>query len=74
MLKVFWGSALAPAEEEGKMMIPLVALVSGLVLLVWSADRFVEGSTVTADYLRMPPILIGMIIVGFGTLATSPSG
>ena len=38
-------------------------------MLVWSADRFVEGSTSTARHFGMPPLLIGMVIVGFGTSA-----
>jgi cation:H+ antiporter len=41
----------------------------GLALLVWSADRFVEGSASTARHFGMPPLLIGMVIVGFGTSA-----
>ncbi|WP_300462332.1 calcium/sodium antiporter [Desulfobacula sp.] len=51
------------------MIVHFLSVVFGLILLVWSADRFVEGSAVTAKYLGMPPILIGMIIVGFGTSA-----
>jgi cation:H+ antiporter len=46
-----------------------IAVVFGLALLVWSADRFVEGSAVTARQFGMPPLLIGMVIVGFGTSA-----
>lgn len=46
-----------------------LALIAGLVLLVWSADRFVEGSASAARYWGMPPLLIGMVIVGFGTSA-----
>ncbi len=45
------------------------AVVIGLALLVWSADRFVEGAAATARYCGMPPLLIGMVIVGFGTSA-----
>ncbi len=45
------------------------AIVLGLALLVWSADRFVEGSASTARFYGMPPLLIGMVIVGFGTSA-----
>jgi cation:H+ antiporter len=41
----------------------------GLALLVWSADRFVEGSALTARHLGMPPLLIGMVVIGFGTSA-----
>jgi cation:H+ antiporter len=51
------------------MLLPLMAILGGLVLLVWSADRFVDGSAVTARYLGMPPLLIGMVVVGFGTSA-----
>jgi cation:H+ antiporter len=51
------------------MLIPAFAIVVGLVLLVWSADRFVEGSASTARHFGMPPLLIGMVIVGFGTSA-----
>lgn len=51
------------------MGLAISALISGLVLLVWSADRFVEGSAATARHFGMPPLLIGMVIVGFGTSA-----
>jgi cation:H+ antiporter len=49
--------------------VSYLAVAFGLALLVWSADRFVEGSAVTARHLGMPPLLIGMVIVGFGTSA-----
>ncbi|MEW6520785.1 MAG: calcium/sodium antiporter [Thermodesulfobacteriota bacterium] len=51
------------------MTLAFVAVVFGLALLVWSADRFVEGSASTARHFGMPPLLIGMVIVGFGTSA-----
>lgn len=51
------------------MILPIVAVVVGLVLLVWSADRFVEGSAALARHFGMPALLIGMVIVGFGTSA-----
>lgn len=51
------------------MTIAIIALVAGLALLVWSADRFVDGSAATASHFGMPPLLIGMVIVGFGTSA-----
>ena len=51
------------------MTLPFLAIAFGLALLVWSADRFVEGSASTARYFGMPPLLIGMVIVGFGTSA-----
>ncbi|GAA0548629.1 calcium/sodium antiporter [Rheinheimera aquimaris] len=51
------------------MTLAVVALIAGLALLVWSADRFVDGAAATARYAGMPPLLIGMLIVGFGTSA-----
>jgi cation:H+ antiporter len=51
------------------MTLAYVAVVSGLVLLAWSADRFVEGSATTARHFGVPPLLIGMAILGFGTSA-----
>ena len=51
-------------------MIPaFLALVFGLALLVWSADLFVDGAAASARHFGMPPLLIGMVIVGFGTSA-----
>lgn len=49
------------------MIQPILAMILGFLLLVWSADRFVNGAATTARYFGMPPLLIGMVIVGFGT-------
>lgn len=51
------------------MLMAIGAIIAGLVLLVWSADKFVEGSATTANHFGMPPLLIGMVVVGFGTSA-----
>lgn len=51
------------------MLMAIGAIIAGLVLLVWSADKFVEGSATTASHFGMPPLLIGMVVVGFGTSA-----
>ncbi|MDZ7750279.1 MAG: calcium/sodium antiporter [Gammaproteobacteria bacterium] len=51
------------------MTLPFLAIACGLALLVWSADRFVAGSAATARHFGMPPLLIGMVVVGFGTSA-----
>lgn len=51
------------------MLISLLAIAAGLALLVWSAGRFVEGAAATAGHFGMPPLLIGMVVVGFGTSA-----
>ncbi|WP_349342473.1 calcium/sodium antiporter [Marinobacter sp. MMG032] len=51
------------------MLMAIGAIIAGLTLLVWSADKFVEGSATTASHFGMPPLLIGMVVVGFGTSA-----
>jgi cation:H+ antiporter len=49
------------------MTLPILALIFGLVVLVWSADRFVDGAAAIARHFGMPPLLIGMVVIGFGT-------
>jgi len=51
------------------MTLAFFAVLFGLALLVWSADRFVDGASSTARHFGMPPLLIGMVIIGFGTSA-----
>lgn len=51
------------------MLLAFVALIIGLALLVWSADAFVDGASAVANHLGMSPLLIGMVVVGFGTSA-----
>ncbi|MDI6796535.1 MAG: calcium/sodium antiporter [Desulfatibacillaceae bacterium] len=51
-------------------MIPaFLAVICGLFLLIVSAGRFVEGSVCLAQRLGVPPLLVGMVVVGFGTSA-----
>lgn len=49
------------------MLLPSLAIIGGLLLLIWSADRFVDGAT--ARHFGMPQLLIGIVIIGFGTSA-----
>ncbi|WP_078119494.1 calcium/sodium antiporter [Thiosocius teredinicola] len=51
------------------MLLASLAIAAGFALLIWSADRFVEGAAATAKHAGMPSLLIGMVIVGFGTSA-----
>lgn len=51
------------------MLLSALTIIAGFALLVWSADRFVEGASATAKHFGMSPLLIGMLIVGFGTSA-----
>lgn len=51
------------------MLINSLAIIAGFILLVWSADRFIEGAAATARNFDVPPLIIGLTIVGFGTSA-----
>ena len=51
------------------MILYLFSVIAGFIVLVWSADKFVEGAASTAKHLGMPSLLIGILIVGFGTSA-----
>ncbi len=47
----------------------IVLLIVGLVLLVKGADWFVDGSAGIAHKAKIPPLIIGLTIVAFGTSA-----
>lgn len=49
------------------MLLSVAAIIIGLALLVWSADRFVFGASATAADLGVSPLLIGLVIIGFAT-------
>ena len=51
------------------MIFPSLAIIAGLLLLIWSADRFVDGAAAVARHFGMPQLLIGIVIIGFGTSA-----
>lgn len=50
-------------------MEAMMMLVLGFMLLVWGADKFVEGASAFAAKLGVPPLMIGLTIVAFGTSA-----
>jgi len=47
----------------------VLILLGGFVPLLWGADRLVEGGSGLAQKLRVPPLVIGLTIVAFGTSA-----
>lgn len=51
------------------LALPVLAIVVGLVGLVFGADRFVFGASNFARRLGVSPLIVGMVIVGFGTSA-----
>ena len=46
-----------------------LAIIGGIIGLVWSADRFVLGASTTARNLGVSTLIIGLTIVSFGTSA-----
>lgn len=50
-------------------MISFVTLLAGFILLIWGADRFVEGASALAKKLGIPPLIVGLTVVSFGTSA-----
>ena len=46
-----------------------LAIAIGLSLLTFGADRFVEGAAAAANNSGIPPMLVGLTIVGFATSA-----
>lgn len=51
------------------MLVDCIAIITGFILLIWSADRFIVGAAATARNFDVPPLIIGLTIVGFGTSA-----
>jgi len=51
------------------MGLATLAIVFGLPILIWSAERFIHGASFTAGYFGISPLFIGMFIIGFGTSA-----
>jgi cation:H+ antiporter len=51
------------------MLLPILSVVGGLILLIWSAEKFIEGAAATSRWLGLSPLLIGMLVIGFGTSA-----
>lgn len=51
------------------ILLPIIALLSGFALLIWSADEFTDNGAKIANIFKVSPLIIGLIIFGFGTSA-----
>jgi cation:H+ antiporter len=51
------------------LLIFSLAVIAGCIGLVWGAHKFVLGAATTAHRLAVPPLVIGLTIVAFGTSA-----
>ncbi|MGI9595283.1 MAG: sodium:calcium antiporter, partial [Acidimicrobiales bacterium] len=54
---------------EPSLSMAAIEVVIGIALLARAADEFVEGAANVANALRVSPVVIGAVIVGFGTSA-----
>lgn len=50
-------------------MLNVLFIVAGLLGLVWSSDKFVDGAAAIARLAGLSPLLIGLTIVSLGTSA-----
>ena len=50
-------------------MLDMFFIVAGLIGLVWSSDKFVDGAAAIARWAGLSPLLIGLTIVSLGTSA-----
>ncbi len=51
------------------MLISILSLLIGFVLLIWSADTFTDNGAKIARIFNISPLIIGLLIFGFGTSA-----
>jgi cation:H+ antiporter len=49
------------------MVVALLLLAGGLILLAVAADQFVVGAARLARALSIPAVVVGVVVVGFGT-------
>ncbi|MFT7387935.1 MAG: cation:H+ antiporter [Candidatus Endobugula sp.] len=49
--------------------LPWLAVLAGFAGLIWSADRFIDGSAAIANNFGISKLLIGLTVVAFGTSA-----
>ena len=51
------------------LLLSLVFMAGGLFVLSWSADKFVDSAAKLARAFGVSPLIVGMVIIGFGTSA-----
>lgn len=54
---------------EPTILVAIIEVAIGIALLTRAADEFVEGAANVAGVMRISPVVIGAVIVGFGTSA-----
>ena len=51
------------------MILGLIFAVAGLIVLAFAADHFVAGAARIAAFYKVSPVVIGAVLIGFGTSA-----
>ena len=51
------------------MLLPIISLLAGFVLLMWSADAFTDNGAKIAQIFNISPLVVGLLVFGFGTSA-----
>lgn len=51
------------------MLLTVTALVAGVAILAWASDHFVLGAARVALLRKVSTLMVGVVIVGFGTSA-----
>ena len=51
------------------LLLSLAFILGGLAVLSWSANRFIDGAAVLARAFGLSPLIVGMVVIGFGTSA-----
>ncbi len=51
------------------MLLEFVAVAAGVAALWWGGDQFVIGAARVASVFRVSPVVVGAVLVGFGTSA-----
>ena len=56
-------------DTDIPLLLSIVFIIGGLFVLAKSADMFIDAASVMARYFKLSPLLVGMVIIGFGTSA-----
>jgi cation:H+ antiporter len=54
---------------DGSLTLALAVLVVGLVVLAVGSDQLVDGAARISDRLGVPPLVVGIVVIGAGTSA-----
>jgi len=65
----FFIVSLKPDTMISPLLLAIIFVIVGLVLLIWSADRFVFGASSVARNSGISPMIIGLTIVAMGSSA-----